>query len=260
MNRSALAARAAASTCCAGGAGRAVGDVGVHRVVEQHRVLAHHAHQRPQRAAGEPGERHAVHQDPPAGRVVEPRQQVGQRGLPRPGRARPAPRPCPWAARTRRRSAPGRPRRSGRSTRSKTTSRSNRASPSPGRSTSVLGSSRISNTRSALASVTAMTAGIRAMVLSGEVSLSAAIRKTMIASGASGAPSPMSAGPGAGPDDQDHQEAGEDLGQRAGERARSAGSGSPASGSASAWAREARRSRAPPRRRRGSAGRRRSAR
>ena len=91
-------------------------------------------------------------------------------------------------------------------------------SPSPGRSTSTLGSSSISNTRSALASVTAITAGYELMVLSGEVSLSAAIRKTMIVSGASGAPRPMSAGPGAGPDDQDHQEAGEDLGQRAGER------------------------------------------
>ena len=44
------------------GAGRAVGDVGVHRVVEQHGILAHDAHERAQRAAGEPGERHAVHQ------------------------------------------------------------------------------------------------------------------------------------------------------------------------------------------------------
>ena len=73
-------------------------------------------------------------------------------------------------------------------------SRSKRAGPSPGRSTSALGSSRISNTRSALASVTAITAGYELMVLSGEVSLSAAIRNTMIASGASGAASPMSAG------------------------------------------------------------------
>ncbi len=42
--------------------------------------------------------------------------------------------------------------------------------------------------------VTAMSAGNEAMVLSGEVSLSAAMRKTMMASGASGAARPTSSG------------------------------------------------------------------
>jgi hypothetical protein len=74
-------------------------------------------------------------------------------------------------------------------------SRWNRASPSPGRSSSTAGSSSTWNTRSALASATAITAGKLEIVLSGEVSRRAAIRKTMIASGASGAPKPRKAGP-----------------------------------------------------------------
>jgi hypothetical protein len=73
-------------------------------------------------------------------------------------------------------------------------SRSNRAGSSPGRSSSLGGWSRSSKIRSALAMVTAMTAGNEAMVLSGDVSLRAAMRKTMIASGASGVARPTSPG------------------------------------------------------------------
>ncbi len=52
----------------------------------------------------------------------------------------------------------------------------------------------MANTRSALAIATAITAGNEEIVLSGEVRRSAAIRKTMIASGANAVDIPISSG------------------------------------------------------------------
>ena len=70
----------------AGGVGRAVGDVGVNTVSLRSTVswLTTPMSARSERRL-EPGERHAVEQDPTLGRIVETRQQVGERRLPRPG-------------------------------------------------------------------------------------------------------------------------------------------------------------------------------
>ena len=81
MNSSACAARAAAWISCARRVGLAVGDVGRHGVVEEHRLLRDHAQVRAQRRERQladvaPVEQHAARRG-----VVEPRQQVRHGGL-----------------------------------------------------------------------------------------------------------------------------------------------------------------------------------
>ncbi len=68
-------------------AGRAVGDVLRDGPAEQPGVLQHHADRRAQLVARHGRHVHAVQRDPPAGDLVEPHQQVDQRGLARAGRA-----------------------------------------------------------------------------------------------------------------------------------------------------------------------------
>ena len=62
-------------------AGRAVRDVGGDGVVEQHRLLRHHADLRAQRGQRHVADVAAVDQDRAARHVVEPRQQVDERRL-----------------------------------------------------------------------------------------------------------------------------------------------------------------------------------
>ena len=69
-----------------GEVGAAVGDVGEHRVVQEDRLLRHDPHEAPQARAREPRDRHPVHQDRAFGGLVEARQQVHERRLPRPRR------------------------------------------------------------------------------------------------------------------------------------------------------------------------------
>src|SRR6266581_4769798 len=64
-----------------GAAHAAVGDVGVHRVVEQHYVLADERDVRAQAFEGQALDVLAVEQDPPLARRVEARQQIHQSGL-----------------------------------------------------------------------------------------------------------------------------------------------------------------------------------
>ena len=88
MKPCAFAARAAASICSSVYlAPRAVGDVGAHGVVEQHRVLAHDAGERAQRRERDVARVDAVEQDAAGRRLVEARDEVDERALPRPARA-----------------------------------------------------------------------------------------------------------------------------------------------------------------------------
>ena len=88
MNSWALAALAAASTSSIGGVGPAVGDVVADRDREEERLVLDDADRGAQRA-----ERHVAHVvavdlDGPAGHVVEPREEPGDRRLARAGLAR----------------------------------------------------------------------------------------------------------------------------------------------------------------------------
>ena len=65
----------------------AVGDVLEDRAAEQPGVLQHHPDPRPQRLPADRRDVDAVDEDPPRIHVVEPHQQVHQRGLARPGGA-----------------------------------------------------------------------------------------------------------------------------------------------------------------------------
>lgn len=65
----------------------AVGDVVAHRVVEEERVLEHHADLAAQRTLLQRPQVHAVHADRARRRVVEPLQQRHHRALPRAARA-----------------------------------------------------------------------------------------------------------------------------------------------------------------------------
>ena len=65
---------------------QAVGDIREHAVVEEHRFLRHDPHEPPQGRACEIRERHAVHEDLAARRLVEARQEIDERRLPSPRR------------------------------------------------------------------------------------------------------------------------------------------------------------------------------
>ena len=88
MKSCAFAARAAASICASvNRPGGAVRDVVAHRVVEENRLLAHDAGERAQRRELDLARVDAVEGDAAVGRLVEARNQIHQRALPRPARA-----------------------------------------------------------------------------------------------------------------------------------------------------------------------------
>ena len=109
MKSCALAARAAASICASRVLpGRAVRDVVAHRIVEQHRVLTHDPDERAKRRQRDLARVHAVEQDAARGRLVEARNEIDERALPRSARRRRARSTSPFGApRARRRVSTG---------------------------------------------------------------------------------------------------------------------------------------------------------
>ncbi len=87
MNSCAPTARAAASTSSGVASDAPEGDVLADRAAEQERLLRHDPHLRAQRRRADLAQVVAVDEDAPGGRVVEARDELGQRRLARAGRA-----------------------------------------------------------------------------------------------------------------------------------------------------------------------------